>query len=199
MSFRRAAWLVPLPTACVVVLVAGFHELPPPRRDASITLAPTAVASPQSDITPPSPAAQPYRRTYSVLRTYNTRLDTCFDFSVEVLPPEGADSSWIPQPPSDLVQKLGKFGTSIDRPCAEQFPEHSVLATCITTNRRGDQTLKLVERHYDYATVGVDDARMDECLRLGGDWQALAKNSQAFLHAKRAAIVQDLETMSEGS
>jgi hypothetical protein len=145
------------------------------------------------------PTAQPYRKTFSVARTYNARLDTCFDFSVEILPPEGADSGWMPQPPSDLPQKLQKLGASIERPCAEQFANRSALATCITTNRRGDQALRLVEQHYDYATVGVDETRMDECLRLGGDWQALAKTSQAFLHAKRSAIVQDLETMSEGS
>lgn len=199
MSFRRVVRLVLLSTVCGIVGSWVVNRLPSPRSDATDGFAVTIAAVPNSDIAPPWTPAQPYRQTFSVRRTYNTRLDTCFDFVVEIVPPEMAESDWLPQPPADLFLKLGKLGVAIERPCAEQFAERSVLATCITTNRRGNQTLRLFERHYDYVTVGVDDARMDECLRLGGDWQALAKNSEAFLHAKHAAIVQDLETMSEGS
>lgn len=144
-------------------------------------------------------SAQPYRKTYSVARAYNARLDTCVDFNVEVIPPAGADVAWKPQPPIDLIQKLGKLGLSIERPCTEQFARRAVLATCVTTKRRDSQTLQLVEHHYEYATVGVDDTRMEDCVRMGGEWQALARNSEDFLHAKRLAIVRDLEAITEGS
>lgn len=140
-----------------------------------------------------------YVKTYSVVSLHNDRLDACIDFIVRVEAPPGLGREFVPEPPLDLQKKLAKLGTEIDVPCVEQFATIPVLASCVATTQRSEQTLQLVERYYDYTTVGVDEARMDECLRLGGEWYAIAKNSPEYLHAKRASIVQDLEAMVQGS
>lgn len=142
---------------------------------------------------------EPLVRTFSVASLHNHRLDACIDLIARLDAPDAIGADFVLEPPADLPNKLAKLGAVIQGPCVEQFPDHAVLATCVATTRRDGQILQLVERYYEYTTVGLDDARMEECLRLGGDWNAIARSSPEFLHAKRSAIVQEFADMVKGT
>jgi hypothetical protein len=138
-------------------------------------------------------------KTYSVANMKHDVLDDCIDFTVSVEQPLGATPEWAFKDAPDLRAELGKFGTQIRRSCTEQFADRLVLATCIAITKRDGQELQLVERYYDPATVGMEDLYMQECLRLGGTWEAIATDSPEFRKAAARARLRGLESLAAGS
>jgi hypothetical protein len=161
----------------------------------------TLVKSVESPQTPGAPLAakQTFVKTYSVANVKHDALDDCIDFTIRVDHPNGAAPEWATQDAPDLRAQLAKLGTEIRKPCKEQFADRLVLATCIAITKRDGQELQLVERYYNPGTVGMEDLYMQECLRLGGTWQAIAKDSPEFRKAEAEAKLRGLEALASGS
>jgi hypothetical protein len=137
-------------------------------------------------------------RTFSVASLQHDVLDECIDLTVRLDVAVGNVPEWQSKDASDLRQRLARLGTELPRPCAEEFASRPVLATCLATTKREGQELELLERYYNFTTVGMDDIYMQECLRLGGTWQALAKDSPEFRKAQQDATLRRLESMAAG-
>jgi hypothetical protein len=138
-------------------------------------------------------------RTYSVANLKDDSLDDCIDFTIRVAQPTGGDPEWASKDAPDLRAQLAKLGTEIRKPCTEQFADRVVLASCYAITKRDGQELQMVERYYNPATVGMEDLYMQECLRLGGTWEALAQDSPEFRKAKAEAKLRGLEALAAGS
>ncbi len=156
--------------------------------------APTKAAA-----TPLAPTGSVFVKTYSVANMKHDALDDCIDFTVRVEQPHGVALDWATKDAPELRAQLTKFGTEIRKPCSEQFADRLVLATCIAITKRDGQELQLVERFYNPATVGMEDLYMQECLRLGGTWEAIAKDSPEFRKAEARAKLHELESLAAGS
>jgi hypothetical protein len=139
-----------------------------------------------------------FSKTYSVATQLDGTLDVCIDFTVRLERPDG-QVTWEPVDPSGFHKTLARLGTEIKRPCAEQFTGQPVLAVCTMANKQVGQELQLVERYYNFSSVGSDDGYMKECLRLGGEWAALPQDSIEFRKARRSATLRALHSLGSGS
>jgi|GEM_PF-6905244 len=72
--------------------------------------------------------------------------------------------------------KVGRGVVRLKHACTEQFRGRVVLATC--------EGARTTTRYYAFAAVGLDDARMAECLRDGGEWAAEPRDSKIWKDAK---------------
>jgi len=161
---------------------------------AAVQQAPVALAP------PPAPAPRTYSASVATFR--GDQLDECIDYVIVSAPGKEAEAR-------DLASS---FGTNlkgdekpirIAKPCAEQFPDRTVLATCSIVDRPGTAgTVTLRDRYYSVATVSDSDAYMKDCLTMRGDWQPNT-NRWAVQHERvrgqmkqMQKIAQDLEAES---
>lgn len=162
----------------------------------------TTNVTPDNTALPPSATKTSHRafvKTYSVANVKQDALDGCIDFTVRVELPGGATPEWATKDAPALRAQLAKLGAEIRKPCAEQFADRVALATCVAITKRDGQELQLVERYYNPDTVGMDDIYMQECLRLGGTWEAIAQDSPEYRRAANAAKLRGLESLAAGS
>lgn len=87
--------------------------------------------------------------------------------------------------PLEEVERRMADEQKINQPCAKAFADRITLALC-TLDQRTDagSSMKLTIAHYDFATVGLSDERMSECLAGGGSWNPLSRDSALFRKAK---------------
>jgi hypothetical protein len=158
----------------------------------------TSVASPKASAAPLT-RDQAVVKTFSVANMRQDVLDDCIDFTIRVESPSATGLDWATKDAPDLHTHLAKLGTELRKPCSEQFADRLVLATCVAITKREGQELQLIERYYNPDTVGLDDIYLQECLRLGGIWEAVAKDSPEFRKARAKATLRGLTALASGS
>ena len=85
------------------------------------------------------------------------------------------------------------------KPCAEQFPDRPVLATCsqpMTAFDGGGGAASLLS----YYTIEIleSDAEMKGCLRNRDEWKALPHDADGYMEALSAAASRRLAKMKGG-
>ena len=163
-----------------------------------------SVVSRSAAAQPPPSAPRPtnqsgFEKTFSVANSRQGSLEECVDLVVRVGPMVNGTAHSSDEVAARVQSRLMEFGTALKRPCAEQFATSLVLATCYAVTKREGQELELIQHYYNPTTVGLEDLYMRECLRLGGTWEALAKDSPEFRKARANATIRSLEALVAGS
>lgn len=85
--------------------------------------------------------------------------------------------------PSALERAAGdaKGATKLAKSCAQQFADRVELASCTVTRKDG---VYVRAAYYDFASVGEDDVEMSECIKAGGDWKSVSRDSRVWRAAK---------------
>lgn len=149
-----------------------------------------------------------YQFTASAAKFDHSQLVECADVAIRALRPEDAGADWQPMVLAyattlgDAAFKDAKELKRLNKTCAEQFADRTLLATCSAIDLSKSKVLlnaakgkdagafgingpvTLTSAYYDFADVGIDDDRMSECLQMKGEWKALSQDSQAFKEAK---------------
>jgi hypothetical protein len=123
-------------------------------------------------------------------------LDECVDVSFDITAPKGSGPDWKPPPdldPASMFEDKDKEPTGssakltkLAQRCDVQFADREPLARCEMPDRtetdKSGATVKvrLSASYYSFATVGVDDGIMRECLEREGKWSGVARNSDAW-------------------
>jgi hypothetical protein len=187
----------------------------PPPAEAAVPVAVVADAVPAVDAAPPSRAMV---ATGSYAHFEGSQLFECVDVTVDYLRPEDAGTDWKPKDdPVAVLMKDQKSSARITRPCAEQFADRIVLGTCVATlseknarSKKGKDAgwtpglaITYSSSFFDFGDVGVNDARMAECMKLGGDWKGLARDSVEWHKAKldhdRKRLGKAVDKLNEGA
>lgn len=167
----------------VLALVACSKPTPPaPAQDAApAPMQPVSVASLPSAA--PAPTSKQYE--ISFVHFEKDRLFECLDFSLNFDIPPDAGPDWKPKndPVAELDKRV-KPATRIAKTCAAQFPDRTVLASCTVKNAGDAGAMSLSTHFYNFADVGLDDRQMSECLKMKGDWDAVARTSPEWRKAK---------------
>lgn len=153
----------------------------PPAADAGASPTPSASAS---------ATGGPLTYRASVVTMDGKTLEECTDLTVTLVPPPNAPAGWKPK--DNVIAgllKTMKGATRIEKPCAEQFADRTVLATCETaaTSKRTDGSegqIKISASYYDYAKVGLTEAYMAICTGRQGKWKPIARDSAEWQKAK---------------
>lgn len=92
-------------------------------------------------------------------------LDACTDLAVDQAPggPEEAEKFAARSAGTPGGQRLSK-------PCAEQFSDRAVLATCAVGVRKEGRAALTISA-YNLRTLESDDVYMRQCLAMAGDWR----------------------------
>ncbi len=118
-------------------------------------------------------------------------LDECVDLTITT-----SDARASIDKANAMLDKL--FGTmknltAMQRRCAEEFSDKTILATCSTNMLGGEKlakafgegvTLTSVERYYSFERM-ADDGYHKNCIDVKGTWAALDKNSAEYKDAER--------------
>lgn len=125
---------------------------------------------------------------YSML---DGQIDSCSEIRVTLTPPDPLPADW-PPPPRE-VEAREDF-TRISRPCREQFTDRTVLGTCTTTvnnepNENGIRSTSVATTLWYWGLVLTDDRVMNACIRNGGQWVGIDRNS---LEAQQARAEYEL-------
>ena len=117
-------------------------------------------------------------------------LEECSDLAVELVPPPGSPPGWKPK--DDVLgglMKVMKDATRIPKPCAEQYPDRTVLATCETSARSkrtdgSEGQIQIAAHYYDFAKIGLSDAYSALCASKQGKWKPISRDSAEWQKAK---------------
>lgn len=123
---------------------------------------------------PPMISAQPAKLARaSIANTADNRLSECIDLSAES---------------EDLLNvalsRVEQGVTKLTKPCAAQFADRKPLATCASSIRLDGGLVQVRVAYFDYESVGENDENMSDCLKNGGDWQAVSRESREWHSAK---------------
>lgn len=187
----RYAWL-----ALALVACSKPETKPAPQPEASST--PVAKAA-----EPPPPAKQ-FVGEASFAHFVKDQIFECVDIAVVIPPPPGAPSDW--KPSEDIfgrtVKAMSKDATKLSKTCDEQFADRTVLASC-TMKQKGktdagtSASATVTANFYNFEDVGKDDSQMKDCLKGGGDWKAVSRDSVEWKKAKLEHSRKGLEKASE--
>ncbi len=179
--------------ALAAVLVACKRPAPSVTVDASVATPVEAAAPVATAVVEVDAAPAPRTLTYqvSLVRFAKDVLDDCTDFDLVVTPPADAGADW--QPKEDVVGALAKSSkgfTKIAKRCEEQFSDRTALAACKNSFDRTDKKtgsswkVRATTHHFNFGTVGVSDSDMTLCLKDGGDWTSIPRDSKEWRQAK---------------
>lgn len=177
----RYAWL-----ALALVACSKPETKPAPAPEAS-----SAPVTKAAEPPPPPPAPKPYAGRASVAHFEKDQIFECLDIAVDIPPPPDAGADWTPS--EDILGRtlkaMAKNSTKISKTCAEQFADRTVLASCTMkqngkTDAGTSASATITAHFYNFEDVGNDDAQMKDCLKGGGDWQAISRDSVEWKKAK---------------
>jgi hypothetical protein len=115
-------------------------------------------------------------------------LIACLDISYTV--PSGTPDDWRQKvtraaqgptkPSSDGTQTV-----HLQKPCAEQFAERPALASCAMPRACNDAGAcrGSTITYYSLDTLRGSDLEMKDCLKMGGDWQGVSRDSPGYQQA----------------
>jgi hypothetical protein len=138
-------------------------------------------------------------RRISSYRLRDGRLSECADITATFVAPDPPPDNWPPAHP-DLPDD--EDITYIERPCEEQFSDRLVLARCAMPTAEAEledgvrRTVSGMSYWYD-AIVLTDDRLMNECVREGGQWTAIDRNSREARSAVNDQELRDAERRLE--
>jgi hypothetical protein len=152
---------------------------------------------------PPAPTnATPMNVIASLAHWRGERLYECIDVTAT---PDGMDDSFADRVASSIADEMAKTKgvTTLTKPCREQFSDRTALASCTidgtdvvkakikkegkTTDSGGIASLTVRTRFYDYQDLQTDH-ELKDCLKEGGEWKAVSKDSDEW---KRARLEHD--------
>jgi len=120
-------------------------------------------------------------QTLSLATFDKDQLEACTDVTTRQFPPDGAPPDWTPKF-ADF--DAGKGQLKLSKPCAEQFADRLVIATCAfekDDSKTPDKAdIQATIRYYNINTLDIDDAEMHDCLEMHGDWKALSRESPEY-------------------
>ncbi len=175
----------------------GSRETQPAPTAEPVMQQPVQAVQPEAAKTKPEPVV-PTSYSVSVATFAKDHLDECIDLVIEAR--AGSESKaqeriehWKKDPATQALSK-----TTLSRPCAEQFTDRVVLATCVI-DRPGDLgRVLMTDRYYDIRSVGNSDANMKDCLERHGDWRPNA-NTNAVEHARIRRDIADVQRLIDES
>lgn len=182
---RLVAWLGVAVGFVAVVRIAG--SLGGSSDTPSVATAPAQ--------SPPPAAAErsPYAASVATFR--DDLLDECVDF--RIVPKAGQEAAALKQV-KELASKHPPDGVrqvTIAKPCAEQFPDRTALATCALDRAGTLGRVVMADRYFSLRTVGDSDAYMKDCLTMHGDWRP-NQDKQAVEHERIRQQMAQLQKMA---
>lgn len=135
-----------------------------------------AAPAPTVEAIPPRPKDLVVRKAFATFE--KNELSECVDVLLVV--PAGKDAGADPLAKFTLPKSKA---TPIPKACDEQFPDRKELGTCTLTFKDAPG-LKIDANYFRFEDVGLSDARMAECLKDGGEWDGLKKDSPEWRKAK---------------
>lgn len=188
----------------VVLMLTACSDPTPAVAPSEPPVAEPAAVAPVVEPAPEPTGPQPVIRTVNAAHFDGDELFECLEFVIEYQPPDPAPATWpagIPDQETATNGIVEQFeeddpAVVIQRPCTDQFRDRTPLATCVISrniprNETGRVppgtviTLTSSARFYRAADVIDSDAQMRDCLRVGGDWQAIDRDSEAGREALR--------------
>jgi hypothetical protein len=179
-----------------------------------LVIAPPVVPAPVPPAAPLAPPPQHFEDETSVAVFSSDKLDECVRFQVLYDAPAEAPSWPMAVSAADILTAEGGR-IRIKRPCEEQFAGMVALATCgvemdaaaffklgTSSKKKGKPDVaaaepprpdpklvrfKMTARYYLYANVFEDHSYMRDCLKMGGDWHAVAEDSPEYTRARLEA------------
>ena len=155
---------------------------------------------------PPAPVVAPVdhtlRRTSISAIFRASDLSECVEFTITLEPPDPLPEVWPPASWDALsTREIIADAIRLERPCEEQFADHTVLGRC-TVASMVDETdaatgehfrASVTEHWYDVDTLH-GDAHMLDCLQHHGDWWGMPRDSP---EAHRMLLREASDRLSE--
>src|SRR5690606_5369088 len=83
--------------------------------------------------------------------------------------------------------------TEVARPCDETFSDRRSWATCLVDSRDETVSYDVASHFYDFSDVYGSDRRMRECMKSGGRWSAVPKDTPEWERAESQARLDEVE------
>lgn len=169
--------------AALLILACDSRE-PDPEPQATPEPAPAS-----ADESAPEPEPEVvYRATFR-----SSSLASCDEYrATDASAPPGALAALVARADEAGVAAVGdrdRRRIEIDKPCVEQFPNHTPLTTCVLPLPDVEWT----QHHYLWDAFD-SDAFMLQCMENDGEWTSVPKDSTAARNAR----IADLERQIEG-
>ncbi|MBP7683924.1 MAG: hypothetical protein KBB95_18600 [Deltaproteobacteria bacterium] len=145
---------------------------------------------------PPPPTVQPIPEVQdrvsvaSFAAFKGDQLDQCVDMAATIH--AGIDASM-----PDMGGETPEGMVAISHPCAEQFADRTVWATCTLSGESERGSLVFTEHHYSFSAVYESDAMMRTCLESRGVWQAQPRDTPEWRSARQSQHAQELLRAAE--
>jgi hypothetical protein len=151
--------------------------------------------------TKPAAASEPVNQSASASKSIivfdgDGILRECVDITVR------SDDPNHQQAVKEALDAIGEKATGDDQlqqvsgPC-DNVVDRPELASCVVTKAENGVVIEGVSRFYAIEMIDGTDANMRNCLRDGGEWRAVKRDSREFRRAKLEGAMRDLKKAAD--